>query len=51
MQTQGISYFTTLITQIKSTEGFTQNTPVVYINEYGKYDYTTASRYMNLEIK
>lgn len=43
MQTQGISYFTTLITQIKSTEGFTQNTPVVYINEYGKYDYTTAS--------
>lgn len=43
MQSQAISYFTTLITQIKSTEGFTQNTPIIYINEYGKYDYTTAS--------
>ena len=32
-----------LASQIKSTEGFTPNTPVAYVNEYGKYDYTTAN--------
>lgn len=40
MQSQAISYFTALAAQIKSTEGYTQNTPVVYIHEYEKYDYT-----------
>lgn len=43
MQSQAISFFTVLVSQIKSTEGFTENTPVVYINEYGKYDYTTVN--------
>ncbi len=43
LQMQTISYFTVLASQIKSTEGFTPNTPVAYVNEYGKYDYTTAN--------
>lgn len=38
LQSQTISYCTTLITQIKSTEGYTDETPVVYLNEYLKYD-------------
>lgn len=43
MQAQAISYFTALSTQIKSTEGFTAETPVVYVNEFEKYDYTMAN--------
>lgn len=43
LQMQTISYLTVLASQIKSTEGFTPNTPVAYVNEYGKYDYTTAN--------
>lgn len=43
MQSQAISFFTVLVSQMKSTEGFTENSPVVYVNEYGKYDYTAAS--------
>ena len=38
MQTQMISYYTTLITRIESTEGYTEDTPVVYIGEYDKHD-------------
>ena len=38
MQTQMISYYTTLITRIESTEGYTENTPVVYIGEDNKHD-------------
>lgn len=43
MQEQAISYFTALSAQIKSTEGFTAETPVVYVNEFEKYDYTMAN--------
>ncbi len=43
MQSEGISYFTMLATQIKSVEGFTDETPVVYVNEFGKYDYSSGS--------
>ncbi|MCC8164111.1 MAG: glucosyltransferase domain-containing protein [Lachnospiraceae bacterium] len=43
MQSEGISYFTMLATQIKSVEGFTDETPVVYVNEFAKYDYTSGS--------
>lgn len=38
LQSQAISYFTTLVTQIKSTEGFSDETPIVYINEFKKLD-------------
>lgn len=48
---QAVSYLTVLTAQIKSTEGFTTETPVVYINEYGKYDYTTANVPEMKEIK
>lgn len=37
-QTQAISYFTTLITRIKSTEGYNDEFPVAYINGYDKQD-------------
>ena len=40
VQEQAISYYTTLITQIKSIEGYTAQTRVVYINEYDKSDAT-----------
>lgn len=36
MQQRAINYFTTLITEIKSTEGYTDEMPVVYINEFNK---------------
>ena len=36
LQSQAISYYTTLITRIKSTEGYTDDMPVVYINENKK---------------
>ena len=38
LQSEAISYFTTLITQIKSTEGYTDETPIIYLNEYNKKD-------------
>lgn len=38
IQSETISYYTTLITQIRSTEGYTDGTPVVYIGEYSKED-------------
>ena len=38
LQEQTISYYTTLITRIKSTGGYTDDTKVVYINEYQKTD-------------
>ena len=38
LQSEAISYFTTLITQIKSTEGYTDETPIIYVNEYNKKD-------------
>lgn len=37
-QSECISYFTTLITQIKSLEGYRDGMPVVYLNEYEKKD-------------
>lgn len=40
VQKQAISYYTTLITRIKSVEGYTAQTRVVYINEYRKSDAT-----------
>lgn len=40
LQSQVISYFTTLVTQIKSTGGYTDETPVVYINGTKKSDTT-----------
>lgn len=40
IQEQAISYFTTLETQIKSVAGYTDYTPVVYINENRKSDLT-----------
>lgn len=43
MQSQAISYFTALSAQIRGVEGYTAETPVVYINEYEKYDYTMAN--------
>ena len=36
LQTQAISYYTTLISRITSTEGYTTETPVVYINQRRK---------------
>ena len=39
-QTRMISYFTTLITRIKSIEGYKDEYPVVYINERSKRDFT-----------
>ena len=39
-QTQAISYFTTLITRIKSVEGYKDELPVAYINAYDKQDET-----------
>lgn len=38
MQTQMISYYTTLITRIESIEGYTEDAQVVYIGEYDKHD-------------
>ena len=38
MQTQMISYYTTLITRIESVEGYTEDAQVVYIGEYDKHD-------------
>ncbi len=40
MQNQAINYYTMLITQIKGAEGYTDETPVVYINEFNKTDRT-----------
>ena len=37
-QQRMISYFTTLITQIKNAEGYKDEYPVVYLNEFGKND-------------
>ena len=39
-QQNAISYFTTLITQIKSTEGYRDEMPVVFINSESKTDMT-----------
>lgn len=36
VQSKSISYFTTLITQIKSIEGYKSDMPVTYINEFKK---------------
>ena len=38
MQTEAISYYNTLITRIQSTEGYTADTPVVYIEDRSKND-------------
>ena len=38
-QTRLISYFTTLVTRIKSTEGYKDEYPVAYINERSKRDF------------
>lgn len=38
LQSQVKSYFTTLVTQIKSTGGYTDETPIVYINGTKKSD-------------
>lgn len=38
MQTQMISYYTTLITRIESVKGYTEDAQVVYIGEYDKHD-------------
>ena len=37
-QTSAISYFTTLITQIKSTDGYKDDYPVIYLNAGAKSD-------------
>ena len=42
-QSQTISYFTTLVSQIKSTDGYTDETPVVFINERKISDKTFAN--------
>lgn len=36
LQSQAISYYTTLSMQIKNTDGYADEIPVVYINEYNK---------------
>ncbi len=36
MQTEAISYYNRLITRIQATEGYTDDTPVVYINDRSK---------------
>lgn len=36
LQSQAISYYTTLISAIQGTDGYTGDTPVVYIGEYRK---------------
>lgn len=41
-QKECVSYFTTLITQIKSADGYRDELPVVYINEYEKKDLTVG---------
>ncbi len=38
MQSDAISYFGTLITRIETTEGYTKDTPVLYINDRNKND-------------
>ena len=38
IQEQKISYYTTLITRIESTDGYTEDDPVVYIGENNKED-------------
>lgn len=38
LQAETIAYCTTLITQIRSTDGYTDETPIVYIGEYSKED-------------
>ena len=37
-QTRTRSYFTTMVTQIKSTPGYTADTPVVYIGDISKFN-------------
>lgn len=39
-QQQAISYFTTLISRIKNTEGYNDDMPIIYIQEYHKKDST-----------
>lgn len=38
IQSQTISYLNQMITRIRSVEGYTNETPIVFINEYEKYD-------------
>lgn len=40
MQSEANSYFTTLITQIKSIDGYTDELPVTYVNAYKNHDKT-----------
>ena len=37
MQTKAISYFTTLVSRIQSTEGYAERYPVVFLNEFNKH--------------
>ena len=46
MQSDAISYFTTLITRIETTEGYTKDTPVLYINDRNKNDESFAGETM-----
>lgn len=38
LQSQAISYYTTLASEIRTTEGFSDEIPVVYLDEYNKRD-------------
>ena len=38
MQSEAVSYYTSLISTIQSTEGYTKDTPIFYIGENDKYD-------------
>lgn len=38
MQARGISYFTTLVSQIRNTKGYKAEYPVAFLNELGKRD-------------
>ena len=40
LQSQTISYFDRLITRIQSVDGYTNETPIVFINEHGMHDST-----------
>lgn len=38
LQTQALSYYTALISEIKNTLGYTDEAPVVFVNEFEKKD-------------
>ena len=50
MQTQMISYYTTLITRIESIEGYTEDAQVVYIGEYDKHDKNLVGESANISM-